>query len=603
MSSENKTPNLQLNQWKGNEYPKRADFIDDNKKIDEAYKELKDSIKNGGKVSSVNGKIGDVILKAEDIKTESGDTVQSQMAEMTQQRKIYEELKNMIENKQLKAGTQYVLIDYRTKYIQPTTNALKEMEVEELVLTANSESTFEPIVSSLKYPEDLVYYDFNNNICEDKATPRNGFILRRYDPISKNDAPQDWRSMLWARYKPNKTHYMKNGVETIYSTWVNGGAKLNFIYKADNKLWMAKNTNVPTSPTDSNVFNEVYPDLDTPMLIDEKTKIAKDIELIRGDLVEVPTFESGCIGNNIGAVEEVVLHNNVFSKASTYNLLLVSCTGNTFHSNSYRNTLNGRCFKNIFINAYSNSFGNDCYGNYLPKSCRYNSFGNGCYGNSLGFNCFYNSFGNGCYNNSFVSTCFHNTFGNSCHDNSFGDGCYGNDFVNNCYRNRFDNACTENSFGVSCYDNVMGNACSSNILECSCYKNIFGNNCLSNSFGNKCFNNNLEKYFSRNNFESYCHNNSFNEACTDNIFGNSFNNNTFGASSSRNTFGNDCVGNTFGGIFRGNIVKLLKNKNVSSVNGPLIAENYTVTIESNPDSGFFYWYVDSTGTIKVVKIP
>lgn len=85
MSSENKTPNLQLNQWEGNEYPKRTDFIEDNKKIDEAYKELKDSIKDGGKVSSVNGKIGDVILKAEDIKTNLGVTVESQMAKITKQ--------------------------------------------------------------------------------------------------------------------------------------------------------------------------------------------------------------------------------------------------------------------------------------------------------------------------------------------------------------------------------------------------------------------------------------------------------------------------------------------------------------------------------------
>ncbi len=84
MSSENKTLNLELNQWNGNEYPKRTDFIEDNKKIDEAYKELKDSIKNGGKVSSVNNKIGDVILKAEDIKTGAGTTVENKLNELFQ---------------------------------------------------------------------------------------------------------------------------------------------------------------------------------------------------------------------------------------------------------------------------------------------------------------------------------------------------------------------------------------------------------------------------------------------------------------------------------------------------------------------------------------
>mgnify|MGYP003372907328 FL=1 len=34
MPSEIKTPNIGLNQWQGNEYVKRQDFVDDNNKID-----------------------------------------------------------------------------------------------------------------------------------------------------------------------------------------------------------------------------------------------------------------------------------------------------------------------------------------------------------------------------------------------------------------------------------------------------------------------------------------------------------------------------------------------------------------------------------------
>lgn len=36
MPSVQKTPNLGLNKWQGNEYAKRADFVDDNQKIDAA---------------------------------------------------------------------------------------------------------------------------------------------------------------------------------------------------------------------------------------------------------------------------------------------------------------------------------------------------------------------------------------------------------------------------------------------------------------------------------------------------------------------------------------------------------------------------------------
>lgn len=46
MPSANKTPNLDLNQWQGNEYVKRQDFVDDNSKIDTYCKSLSDKVDN-----------------------------------------------------------------------------------------------------------------------------------------------------------------------------------------------------------------------------------------------------------------------------------------------------------------------------------------------------------------------------------------------------------------------------------------------------------------------------------------------------------------------------------------------------------------------------
>ncbi len=40
MPSANKTPNLGLNEWQGNEYVKRLDFVEDNQAIDEAFGDL-----------------------------------------------------------------------------------------------------------------------------------------------------------------------------------------------------------------------------------------------------------------------------------------------------------------------------------------------------------------------------------------------------------------------------------------------------------------------------------------------------------------------------------------------------------------------------------
>ena len=46
MPSAKKTPNIQLNDWTGNEYVKRQDLCDDNNKIDTEIGNLKESIKN-----------------------------------------------------------------------------------------------------------------------------------------------------------------------------------------------------------------------------------------------------------------------------------------------------------------------------------------------------------------------------------------------------------------------------------------------------------------------------------------------------------------------------------------------------------------------------
>lgn len=54
MGSVNKTANYGLNQWQGNEYPKREDYVDDNKKIDDALKSNADAIVNHKSDSSVH---------------------------------------------------------------------------------------------------------------------------------------------------------------------------------------------------------------------------------------------------------------------------------------------------------------------------------------------------------------------------------------------------------------------------------------------------------------------------------------------------------------------------------------------------------------------
>ncbi|ARC84547.1 hypothetical protein U732_2941 [Clostridium argentinense CDC 2741] len=490
-------------------------------------------------------------------------------SQIIQQRKTYAELKELIENNKLIPGTQYVLIDYKTKYQQPTTNVIKEMDVEELVLAANSDNTFKPIVSSLKYPQDIVYYDFDNNICEDNTTYRNGFILRRYDPISGNDAPQDWRTMLWARYKPNKDKYLNGTLGTLnYNSWTSGSAQMNVIYKADNKLWMAKNANVPTSPTDPNVFFEVYPDLDTPLLIEERTKWGDDIELMRGELVEVPTFGERCINNTIKNVllpdsGIIRLHNNVFIK---------SCNDNLIGDISYNNTLDGS----------RNSLGSFCISNIFVRASSCNNLGVQCQNNILGITCTYNSFGGYCTGNILLNNNQHNSFGIRCYDNILTNFCLRNSFGNLCFRNKFSDSCQLNLFGNGCSNNVFKSSCGSNTFGSSTQRNVFGISCNYNNFGN----------FSADNI--------FGNSCGYNTFGNYTNKNTFGDNCQNNTFFNSCGNNTFGDSFQYNVVKALVNKNVTSLETGF---RNTVTMNIEHGSGsYIYWY-GGGAAITVKTIP
>ncbi|WP_291563742.1 hypothetical protein, partial [Clostridium sp. UBA2485] len=347
-------------------------------------------------------------------------------SQIIQQTKTYDELIAMRDNEQLITGRKYALSDYRTKYLQPTTEVIKTAtETEVLVLTASSRKTFEPIVASRKYPKDIVYYDIDNNLCEDNATPRKGFILRRYDPISGNDAPQDWRSMLWARYKPSKTSYYRNGTAMVYRIWeASLKPALDVVYIADNKLWMAKNTNVPTSPTDNNVFFEVYPDLDTPLLMDEKTTWGDGIELMRGELVEVPTFSEECKNNIIETSSTQKPHNNVFLDNCTGNSINKNCSRNTFVKKCNFNSIGKFSISNIFSECVHNTLSNSCDNNIFLKGSNYNTLSNFCSGNIFLNNSYQNFFGIRCSNNILTSLCIRNNLGNECKANKFGHAGY-----------------------------------------------------------------------------------------------------------------------------------------------------------------------------------
>lgn len=76
MPSENKTKNIGLNQWQGNEYVKRQDFVNDNEIIDREIKKLIDNIGDKSSLNTENktnlvAAINEVLTKFGSIKLEA----------------------------------------------------------------------------------------------------------------------------------------------------------------------------------------------------------------------------------------------------------------------------------------------------------------------------------------------------------------------------------------------------------------------------------------------------------------------------------------------------------------------------------------------------
>lgn len=508
----------------------------------------------------------------------------------------YSELATRISNATLTPGKQYYLTDYATKYQQPSTLTIKTMATETLVLTAISTTKFSPIVQSLTYPEDIIYYNFNLNLCEDGTTSRNGFITRRIDTINLLDAPQDWRTMLWVRYVANQTQYLKGTTLTTYSTWTSGYAALDVIYKSGNVLYMAKTAfTLPTSSTDSIVFYPIYDNITSGMLLAD-TPVGHDGTNVlylqaTSSYVEYNTFGTGCTNitvdytnyHNNGSSTNDLLHNNVFFNDCNDNHLGKRCYNNTFaagcdymdfgsacygnsvfynsdginlgtlcHGNVFAgvcsaNDFAANCYKNV-LNGYSrfNTFGPNSYSNYLATCSYSNTFGSNCHDNILGASSFYNTFGSQCYNNLGGEYTSYNTFGSNCHDNAFASRCNHNTFGSSCYSNTFGSNCDSNHFGSYCNSNTFGTTCSYNTFGNNCYSNTLGDNSYSNTVGNEFYLNTTGISFNYNSFGNKCYNNTIGASCNRNVIGNNCNGMTFGDSCCSNTFGAWCYSNSLG---------------------------------------------------------
>ena len=101
----------------------------------------------------------------------------------------------------LVANTWYKIEDFTTKYQMPNTNVIFTGDLEPLYVLAISENQLSNIAYSQLYPNDIIYYNPYDQICEDGITPRKGRITFRKDVVKDISAYYDWRGSKFRRWK------------------------------------------------------------------------------------------------------------------------------------------------------------------------------------------------------------------------------------------------------------------------------------------------------------------------------------------------------------------------------------------------------------------
>jgi len=147
----------------------------------------------------------------------------------------YSALATLVSGNGLKKGQGYRITDFATKHRIHNTSVIFTADAEPIVVVAQTANAFERSAYSPSNPNDIIHYDFNNNLCEDGTTPRNGRIIYRWDTANNVSAYYDWREVRFRRWLV--TAKQQESMTTLTSstldcllTFTIGGANLSLTY-------------------------------------------------------------------------------------------------------------------------------------------------------------------------------------------------------------------------------------------------------------------------------------------------------------------------------------------------------------------------------------
>lgn len=452
----------------------------------------------------------------------------------------YDALKTLKDSDALTKGNQYRITDFRTIYkrkngfyINPDngidepvwiTDGRAEDEnpstVEPLIVTAITSNSFAAKAISELYPEDIIYFSFDENmrnkgyVIYDSENTK-GFIYRR---INKNkvDMPYDFRNCRWRRWEVdyesipvwNPSHTYSSG-----SVVRNSGAVNNIVYVA------IKSVPANTNPTayNSSCWIGIF-DL-------------KDTKYIATSPNYFNSYDSEIVQNTWN-----ILYDTYFG--AEYGFVNIPVTSNyrdllTFSMNSGEEDVNidgSNCRNNYVRSGYDNVF----YSN--GSACNSNTIGNNCESNTIG-----NNFNNNIIGNDFKFNTINTLFLKNTIGNGFNSNTIGNSFSANVIGNNF----SSNIIGRSFYSNAISNYFESNTIGNEFHYNTIGDHLYANTIGYTFESNIIGNEFNSNTISiEFCYN----------TIGNHFETNEIGVNFNANTIGNYFYGNTIRNHFYSNSI-------------------------------------------------
>lgn len=164
----------------------------------------------------------------------------------------YSQIKDLKNNNQLLAGKYYEL-EYQTIHTIPNTTINHTGSTENLLLLALSNNSFDKKVYSKQYPDDIILYDFDDNLTEDGLVSRNGRIIYRKFLKNNVETHYDFREVTYRIWDINSSAIPLHQTNYQYSG--------ESIFNLGGNYYMSIFPHYNTSSPSSNGFYSIFPSL------------------------------------------------------------------------------------------------------------------------------------------------------------------------------------------------------------------------------------------------------------------------------------------------------------------------------------------------------